>query len=148
MLKLPFKMLLTTLMLVHPIWAQDNFLIQEESNVPYFEINLKSLTPENLKEFLAETHTPFILECAEGSIVPVNIHIKGDFLDQESIPTLYLKIMKTCYMKRSSSALLFSLDKTHWREFQEFFTGSLGVALSQISECADFSLSLELNQRG
>lgn len=147
MLKPLFKMLLTTLMLVHPIWGEEDFDFHEETNAPYLVINLTTLTPENLKDFLAETNTPFILECSEGSMIPINIYIKGDFLDQESASTLNLKIRKTCYIKNFQSSLLFSLDKANWRDFQEFFTGSLGVFLNPTPECAELGLSFELNQR-
>lgn len=145
--KLLFKMLLAALMFVNPIWGEEDFDFHEETNTPYPVINLTTLTPENLKDFLAETSTPFIVECPEGSMIPINIYIKGDFLDQESAPTLNLKIRKTCYIKNFQSSLLFSLDKANWRDFQEFFTGSLGVFLSHTSECAEWGLSLELNQR-
>ncbi|MBN9376836.1 MAG: hypothetical protein J0H93_00520 [Chlamydiales bacterium] len=148
MFKSLFRMLLTALMFVNPIWGQEDVHFHEETSDANLLINLTTLTPENLKDFLAERNTPFILECPEGSIIPINIYIKGDFLDQESTTTLNLKIRKTCYIKHFHSTLIFSLDKINWRDFQEFFTGSIGVLLNHTRDCAELGLSLELNQRG
>ena len=120
MFKSLFRMLLTALMFVNPIWGQEDVHFHEETSDANLLINLTTLTPENLKDFLAERNTPFILECPEGSIIPINIYIKGDFLDQESTTTLNLKIRKTCYIKHSIRLLYLAWTKLIGEIFKNF----------------------------
>lgn len=90
-----------------------------------------------------------ILECPEGACLPLKLILKGEFLGLESAePPLYLKVLKTCYIRcEGQENLLFSTDLQTWKEFSEFFTGGLKVSVDRENGGPVAGIQLELNQR-
>ena len=87
-----------------------------------------------------------ILECAQGTELPLKMTIRGDVLTLE--PNLFtLKLLKTFYIKSGKGPLLFSSDMKDWKEFSEFFLGKAAASLDFQNQLAQVNLELELNQR-
>lgn len=91
-----------------------------------------------------------ILECTEGSLLPLKISIKGDLLslDSEDKNPMTLKILKTFYIRcDEKEQFFFSTDLQEWKEFSEFSTGMLNALLKSENGVPTASLDLQLNHR-
>lgn len=112
-------------------------------------ISLSDLN-DNVIEDFSNGNMDCIVECREGTTLPFKLTLKGEFLALESaaISPLYLKILKTCYVRCDGKEnFLFSTDLQNWKEFSEFFTGELTVAIETENGGPVAGLQLELNER-
>jgi hypothetical protein len=93
-----------------------------------------------------EQLTNTIIECAQGTELPVKMTIQGDMLSLE--PNLFtIKLLKTCYIKSGKGPLLFSSDLKKWQKFADYFVGKTAASLNFQDQFAQINLELELNQR-
>jgi hypothetical protein len=74
-----------------------------------------------------------VVVCPEGSSLPFNLMLKGEFLALESaLKPLQLNILKTCYVQCDEKEhFLFSTDLQTWKDFSEFFTGEVRVSVER-----------------
>jgi len=82
--------------------------------------------------------------------MPFKLALKGEFLGLESTQSasLYLNVLKTCYVRcEEKENFLFSTDLQTWKDFSEFFTGSLNVSVQAENGGPIAGLQFELNQR-
>jgi hypothetical protein len=113
-------------------------------------LNLEELNQKEIEGFSQGKLGEHILECSEGTYLPMNIILSGEFLALESANTapLYLKVLKTCYIRcEEKENFLFSTDLQEWKEFSEFFTGRVNVSVKAEKDGTIAGLELELNQR-
>lgn len=102
------------------------------------------------QDFLQGKMTDYAVECPAGSCLPLKMIIKGEFLslDSAEIAPLYLRILKTCYIRyEGKDTFLFSTDLQKWKGFSEFFTGELKASVNSENGGPIAGLELELNQR-
>lgn len=114
----------------------------------YTIINLSSMTSEQLKGFFNGETIQLVLECPEGASLPLHLSIAGEFLALDPLdePPYRLRILQTCFIKNEKQNFYFSDDCVHWKEFSDFFSGSIGVSVNNES-ARDVSLLLELNSK-
>lgn len=111
-------------------------------------VRLTDMKQELLQDYFSGHAENIIVECPEGICLPLNFSISGEFLSVESVPHAYfIRVLKTCYIKSSGDKFLFSVDLQNWKEFAEFFTGSLGISFGLHDDQQQVGLSLEMNQR-
>lgn len=113
-------------------------------------LNLKELNQKEIEGFSQGKLNDHILECSEGTYLPLKMVLTGEFLAVESAAEtpLYLKILKTCYIRcEEKENFLFSTDLEEWKEFSEFFTGRVNVSVKAQKDGTIAGLELELNQR-
>lgn len=115
----------------------------------YRVISLSELTPDMVEDFfMGENGPSFVLECSEGSILPFRLSLKGEFLNLELDDTpSTIKVMKTCFINRVGDKFLFTTDFKSWKNFEEFFTGVVGISLNVEEGIPTVGFNLELNQR-
>ena len=113
-------------------------------------ISLLDLNESVIQDFTQGKMGDYILKCPEGACLPLKMTLKGQFLALEStaITPLYLKILKTCYVRcETQENFLFSTDLQTWKGFSEFFTGALNVSVDHQNGGPVAGVELELNQR-
>lgn len=113
-------------------------------------ISLSELNRETVEDFWQGKIGNIVLECPEGTCLPVKMAVKGEFLALESpvAPSLYLKVLKTCYIRCvEREHFVFSEDLQNWKEPSEFFTGRFSVSVGVQDGQPMAELELELNQR-
>ncbi len=113
-------------------------------------IGLSELNDRVIQDFSNGKISDVIVECPEGTSLPFKLILKGQFLTLEStsIAPLYLKVLKTCYVRcEGKENFLFSTDLQTWKGFSEFFMGELKVSVETENGGPIASLQLELNQR-
>ncbi len=113
-------------------------------------ISLCDLDDRVIQEFSDGKMRELIIECTEGTRLPFSLSLRGDFLalEHEAVPSLYLKLLKTCYVRCDGKEnFLFSTDLQTWEGFSEFFTGELRLSVGTENGEPEASLQLELNQR-
>lgn len=111
----------------------------------YTIINLSNMTTQQLEGFFKGETVQLVLECPEGASLPLHLSIAGEFLALESLneaPYL-LKIVKTCFIKNEKQTFYFSDDCVHWKEYQDFFSGNLGLSF----DGSEVELKLDLNKK-
>lgn len=105
------------------------------------------LTPEKANDFFSGK-TDLVIEFSAGSILPLNLQLKGEFLALNPLEKPYeLKVLQTLFVRRDHKDFYFSRDLQHWQNFQEFFTGTLGLSLNVYDTSPQMDLSLEINHR-
>jgi hypothetical protein len=109
-------------------------------------MNILDMDQKITEELLNGKLPHLILECSEGTTLPLNILLSGQYLELESteLPPYTLKIVKTCYLKFIEEDVVFSSDLKEWKNFQQFFTGTIGLSLENRTA---LNLNIELNQR-
>ncbi len=118
----------------------------QESNGPVIAIS--ELTNEMIGDFFQTKSSPFILECAEGTMLPFDLSIQSEFLTlaaDEASRTIH--IIKTCYIKSVDGTYFFSCDLRHWQEFEDFFSGYMGLVLHVNNGTPMLNLNVGLSQR-
>lgn len=113
-------------------------------------IKLSDLNDSVMQESFTEKMSDVIIECSEGARLPFKLTLKGQFLALEpaAMGSLYLKVLKTCYVRCDGTEnLLFSTDLHTWEDFSEFFTGELKISVVTENGEPVADLQLELNQR-
>jgi len=111
-------------------------------------IALRELTKEMVEDFFTGKTPQAILECTEGSNLPLYLSLKGEFLALEGeAPSIKIRVLKTCFIKCQKESFFFSSDLENWKEFDEFFTGEVGVCLNIEDETPVARLNIDLNQR-
>ena len=82
-----------------------------------------------------------VVEVPAGVILPLRIRCTGSLLAVEGAsPAYQVKVLQTCFFKRSGEGLLFSHDLLEWKEVEQFFTGAIGLSYSQTGVELQFSL--------
>lgn len=113
-------------------------------------VSLIALDEGMVQDFLQGKMTDYAVECPAGSSLPLKMIVKGEFLslDSAEIAPLYLRILKTCYIRyEEKDTFLFSTDLQQWKRFSEFFTGELKASVNSENGGPIAGLELELNQR-
>lgn len=112
-------------------------------------IRLTELDEQTTQDFFNGKMSDSVLECSEGATLPLITILKGEFLASDPTENLsHLKILKTCYVRwKDTNNLLFSTDLQDWKEFSEFFTGSIKASVQTQNGKTVAGLELELNQR-
>lgn len=109
-------------------------------------VSLSEVNQETIESFFAG-ESKFILECTRGFRLPLKFLVNSEFLAVKSETSPEIEILKTCYLWYVDGEFLFSTDLEEWKNFQEFFTGNLGISLNLEEEKPVFQLNLDLNQR-
>jgi hypothetical protein len=113
-------------------------------------ISLLDVNETIIQDFSEGKMSGCTLECPRGALLPLTLSLKGEFLflDSAAAAPMYLKILKTCYVRcEEQEKFLFSTDRQQWKEFGEFFTGELRASLHADSGQPTAGLELELNER-
>lgn len=111
-------------------------------------IDILDLDPAAVEEFAKGDYQDVIVRCPEGIFLPFHMNIKGEFLDLDPTPLVYIKVVKTCYIKcLGPQVLLFSSDLKVWKNFDEFFTGSINLSYKIEDKEPAIGLNALLNQR-
>ena len=111
-------------------------------------IRLSDLNDGMIQDFSQGNMGNFVVECPVGASLPFKFRLKGEFLGLESTRLLHLNVLKTCYVRcQGKENFLFSTDLQTWKDFSEFFTGSLNVSVEVENGETVAGLQLELNQR-
>lgn len=113
-------------------------------------ISLSELDDRVIQDFSNGKIGDAIVKCPEGTSLPFKLTLKGQFLALEStsILPLYLKVLKTCYVRcEGKENFLFSTDLQTWKGFSEFFTGELKASVETENGGPVAGLQLELNER-
>ena len=113
-------------------------------------IRLSNLSDRVIQDFSQGHMGDLVVECLAGTNLPFKLTLKGEFLglDTDSSTPLYLKVLKTCYVRcEEKEHFLFSSDLQTWKEFSEFFTGELKVSVEAENGGPVAGLQFELNQR-
>ena len=112
-------------------------------------VRVEDLNQQEIEGFSQGRLGDHILECHEGTFLPLKMDLKGEFLSlQSTAAPLYLKIMKTCYIRcEEKEHFLFSTDLQSWKDFSEFFTGRVGVSVKAEKDGVIAGLEIELDQR-
>lgn len=112
-------------------------------------ICLLDLSEQVIHDFAYGHRRDVVVMCPEGSSLPFNLTLKGEFLAVESaLKPLQLNIRKTCYVRcEEKEHFLFSTDLQTWKDFSEFFTGEVKVFVEREDGGPAVNLQLELHQR-
>lgn len=115
-------------------------------------ISLPEIKESVLDDFLEGNLKGCILECPAGLRIPLDFFIQGDILalDVEENPSLYVKILKTCYIRyEQETDFLFSTNLKEWNTSTQFFKGQINVSLGyQDEEVGPAALlEIEMNER-
>jgi hypothetical protein len=113
-------------------------------------IHLADLEQQVIQDFSQGKMRGTIVECPEGACLPLTMTIKGQFLALESAATapMILRVLQSCYVRCDMPEhFLFSIDQQEWKEFSEFFTGSIKVSVDAQNGEVVAEVELELNQR-
>lgn len=110
-------------------------------------VSISNLSQEMIGDFFA-FKSNLILECKEGDNFPFQIKLGGQFLELSSTDEKgQIKILKTCYIKCIEENFYFSDDLKTWKPFNDYFTGSLSVALNVDQMKHKVILEIELNKK-
>jgi hypothetical protein len=90
-----------------------------------------------------------VIRCEEGAYIPLGFFMTGDVFSLEGESSLSLKAKQTFYLKGNflEGEFLFSKNLDTWEEWDQFFTGSLGVCKKRQKEVMGMSIDFELNKR-
>lgn len=113
-------------------------------------VSLPELSDRVMQDFSAGNIGDLIVECPEGTLLPFKLALKGCFLtlEPDSPQSLYLKVLKTCYVRCvGKENYLFSTDLHTWKGFFEFFTGEVKVSVETEEGGPVALLEVELNHR-
>ena len=110
-------------------------------------VSLSELTDENVESFTRGKLQDAVIKCPAGTVLPLTLSLKGEFLAIETEGRPSVKILKTCFAKCVGEAFLFSLDGKNWKEFSEFFTGNLSVEFHNTDNGPFVGVSCGLNQK-
>ena len=125
--------------------------MRAEAPGPNQIIRLSDLNERMIQDFVQGNMGDFfIVECTEGTYLPLQLNVSGEFLNllPETSSPIYIKVMKTCYIRSDSEMnFLFSADLQNWKNFSEFFKGALNASVLPGNEGPVAQLHFDLNQR-
>ena len=111
-------------------------------------ISFKELSESGLPDFFSGSLPQIAVEIPEGAGLTFNLSLNGEFLALEpNNQDFTIKVIKTCFLRSVEGSFLFSTDLESWAEFEEFFSGNVGVSVDTSEIIPKISLSLELNQK-
>lgn len=105
------------------------------------QVRLSEITPEWQELFATDE---LVIECEEGTEVPLQANISGGLLDITGLENAKVKINRPFFIKMSKEALLFSLDEKEWQSFTEFIHGTLSFGIAEPQEKVAFFLKADL----
>jgi|GEM_PF-5548921 len=112
-------------------------------------IPLDEMTPSGLSD-VTKGHLPHIFVlCDTGIELAVNVFTSGEFLSSENpyFEAPLVRIEKPFYFRHDGNELLFSSDASDWKNFSDFFTGSLNFGV-EIKDCRPvLRFDIDLNER-
>ena len=111
-------------------------------------ISISELDDGFMEHFSKGEINDVIVECLQGTSIPLQVIVKGQFLSLESTSgsSLYFKVLKTCYVRcEKKNNFLFSSDLQTWKGFSDFFTGELKVSVEVENGEPILGLQLELD---
>lgn len=108
-------------------------------------VSLENIEKNTLEGFSKGENPWLVLKCTQGVKLPFKVVIKGGYfeLDDAERSDLFIRIAKTCYMRHSEGVFLFSDDLQNWKEFQQFFSGTVGISFDDAN--SQITLSVDLN---
>ncbi|MCB1134708.1 MAG: hypothetical protein KDK78_00445 [Chlamydiia bacterium] len=111
-------------------------------------ISLTDMSDEMFAEFLSGTCSDVILECKEGTVLPIQFDFKGDFIAiQQGDAPASVVVLKSCYVKCAEGDFFFSTDLDEWKDFEAFFTGRLGFSMKVENSLPSLACDLDLYRR-
>lgn len=90
---------------------------------------LADISQELLQEYFSGTMENLVLECSEGTNLPFNLNLHGEFLEIKSDEYKEIRMLKTYYIRFVEDNFKFSADLQSWYEFSDFFTGSFNLTV-------------------
>lgn len=127
-----------------------------------FEIKpWQDVLTKDLESFMSGQKPTWALEWNEGLVLPVYIHVNGDFFvdipnpdldrqehhsdqkgdsDQEQTPTFYVHTTSHAYVRNLGGKFWFSDDLNEWLSFEEFFTGEIHAGIMESRVCLNLTL--------
>lgn len=110
-------------------------------------VPIATVSQETLQDLMEGDSEDMVLECAEGSTLPLKLFISGDVIEtDEDSPLVSLRVLQTFYIKVQDSGFLFSRDGRDWLSLLEFVTGtaSLGLGMDASQPVAQAGMDLYL----
>lgn len=111
-------------------------------------VPLTSTSEDGVLDLLEGAGKDAILECVEGSYLPLRLFIRGDILQvEEGAPLVMLRVQQTFYIKVEEESFFFSKDAVDWLPLLDFVTGfaSLGLGTEDGHSVAEAGVELYLN---
>lgn len=119
------------------------------SDIGFQIVSLPAFNEEMLEDFFTGQSPNIILECSQGMALPFRLNVGGEFLSlkQPENKPYQLEVVKTFYtICLDEDLFLFSNDLEDWREFEDFFTGLVGITLNE-GDVQGININVELNKR-
>lgn len=116
---------------------------------PASVLHIEDINQETLQTFLQGKLTDFVLECPEGTKLPLYFSLKGDIMaseEQETTP-LFITFSRTFYIRCEKDQWLFSVDGNEWKGLLDFFTGTISFGLDACQGFPKASFGVEANVR-
>lgn len=137
------------LTLTSTVWSpQQQAVALYSAESEYQIVTLEALTEDVSQDFFAGRSDNLILQCSEGSKLPFHFALQGSMLALEpECASCSLRLLQTCFIMFVNEEFFFSSDLHDWRNFQEYFTGTMSVNLDVINGEPTVGLSIELNPR-
>ena len=111
-------------------------------------VTFADLTQDRVENFFAGKEDGLVIHCPEGTILPLDISLGGEFLSSsEDNPLGTVRLLKSCFVKCVDEVFFFSTDGETWKGFSDFFTGSVAVSISTTEEAPLVGITLELDER-
>ncbi len=111
----------------------------------YDIISLEDVCDDIGKAFFSGSMPLLVIECPEGTILPLRISIKGDCVSIEDDNLLFMKILHPCYVRYEHNDLLFSTDLLNWTTTSAFFSGDMHIFLGMVDDFPEVELRFDLN---
>lgn len=118
-----------------------------EVSAPYI-IQITDVTEDMLGMFLAGEVHNVIVEFPEDTYIPVKYLLTGNLINlvPEERPPVYLKIMRTFYLKMDAEGYLFSTDMQNWKQYSDFMSGEVSCSIKlcngQLTFCSECTLQV------
>jgi len=112
-------------------------------------ISLPDVGQEMLDALVKGNAPGTIIELPQGTTLPMNIFVKGDFITSSLVEGMpyQITIEKTVFVKLEKDNFFFSTDLEEWKPMESFFSGSFGVSLDIVEGIQQLSFFGELNER-
>ncbi len=96
-------------------------------------VNLNDADNDMITNIMLGKLPNVVLEVSEGSRLPLNIFLKGDFIElvSASATDVIIQVNQNLYMKNDNGQVQFSTKSSDWKSLCQFVTGMTSVSLTR-----------------